>query len=112
MTTDWEEAHRSVRQLVALEPRAIGAGHGVPVSGPSVAAALRRLTDSFVPPADGRYTSTPARTGPAGVEWIPPKPRDRLAERAALIALVGGAAATVYASRRLFSTASAMRQRP
>lgn len=105
MTTDWGEAHRSVRQLVALDPRAIGAGHGVPVSGRSVASALQRLTHSFVPPADGRYTSRPARTGPAGVEWVPPKPRDRLAERAALVALAGGAAATVYASRRLFSAA-------
>lgn len=100
MTTDWEAARRSVEQLAALEPRAIGAGHGVPVSGRNVASALLRLADSFAPPAGGRYTSTPARTGPVGVEWVPPKPRDRLAERAALVALAGGAAAAVYATRR------------
>ncbi len=100
MTTDWTAARQSVERLAALEPRAIGAGHGVPVSGRSVAAALRHLADSFAPPAEGRYTSVSARTGPAGVEWVPPQPRDRLAERAALGALAGGTAAAVYAAKR------------
>ena len=47
-TSDWESAKQSVKKLAALEPRIVAPGHGKPLSGPDVAAALHKLADQFV----------------------------------------------------------------
>ena len=102
LTADWEAARESVQTLASLAPYAIGAGHGLPVAGSTVAAALQRFADDFAPPAKGRYVSAPAATGPAGLEWIPPAVPDVLARQAAGAALLvmGGLGFAAAKSRR------------
>jgi hypothetical protein len=63
-TVDWEEAGRSVARLAALKPEVVLTGHGVPMRGPAMRAALERLADEFssiAVPRSGRYVSAPAR---------------------------------------------------
>jgi glyoxylase-like metal-dependent hydrolase (beta-lactamase superfamily II) len=73
-TIDWQQAHRSVRQLAGLRPDAICAGHGRPMLG--AADALQRLADDFPIPAHGRYVRQPAITGENGIQYLPPAPFD------------------------------------
>jgi glyoxylase-like metal-dependent hydrolase (beta-lactamase superfamily II) len=88
LTTDWAAARRSVQLLADLEPRAIGAGHGLPIAGDGVAEAVRRFADGFTPPAHGRYVAAPAVAGPEGIEWIPPVVPDPFPRRVAGVAMV------------------------
>jgi glyoxylase-like metal-dependent hydrolase (beta-lactamase superfamily II) len=46
-TSDWNSARASVQRLAAIEPRTIAPGHGQPIAGPHVAAALRELAARF-----------------------------------------------------------------
>ena len=46
-TSDWAAAKVSVRKLAGLEPRVVAPGHGKPLSGAEVPAALHRLADEF-----------------------------------------------------------------
>ena len=46
-TSDWEQAKVSVRKLAALEPRTVAPGHGKPLAGEGVAAALHKLAADF-----------------------------------------------------------------
>jgi glyoxylase-like metal-dependent hydrolase (beta-lactamase superfamily II) len=46
-TPDWVAAAASVRKLAALEPELVITGHGRPMLGPSMRAALHRLADRF-----------------------------------------------------------------
>ena len=46
-TSDWEAAKASVRKLAALEPAVVAPGHGKPLSGADVPAALHKLADDF-----------------------------------------------------------------
>jgi glyoxylase-like metal-dependent hydrolase (beta-lactamase superfamily II) len=46
-TWDWGLARQSVERLAALNPETLAPGHGRPLSGESVAAALRRLALEF-----------------------------------------------------------------
>ncbi len=47
-TSDWEAAKESVRKLAALEPKVVAPGHGKPLTGTDVPAALHKLADDFV----------------------------------------------------------------
>jgi glyoxylase-like metal-dependent hydrolase (beta-lactamase superfamily II) len=61
-TTDWEDARKSVERLAALEPEAVVTGHGPPMHGPAMRAALRELAERFesvAVPTQGRYVDTP-----------------------------------------------------
>lgn len=89
-TCDWGLARKSVATLAASNPSAIGCGHGKPLTGPTVAPDLHTFSDTFTPPAHGRYVPTPARTDETGVIWIPPPAPDLFPLRAALAALVLG----------------------
>ncbi len=92
---DWAAARRSVQALAALNPAAIGCGHGPVMQGPEAAEALRRLAADYPVPAHGRYIHEPARTDASGVEHLPPPVPDPLPRRAAALAaglLVGIAA--------------------
>jgi glyoxylase-like metal-dependent hydrolase (beta-lactamase superfamily II) len=88
LTPDWQAARQSVATIAALLPMAIGAGHGKPVAGAMVAAAVQTLAETFAPPAHGRYVAAPASIGPVGVEWVPPPVADPLPLQAAGAALV------------------------
>jgi glyoxylase-like metal-dependent hydrolase (beta-lactamase superfamily II) len=58
-TPDWIAARESVRRLAALEPELAITGHGRPVKGAEMRAALQRLArefDDIAVPRHGRYT--------------------------------------------------------
>ena len=63
-TPDWDAARDSVQRLAALDPAIVAPGHGLPMSGPETASALRRLATDFdriARPAEGRYVEHPVR---------------------------------------------------
>ena len=100
---DWAAARQSVQTLAALEPKAIGCGHGPVITDPEAAAGLRALADNYPVPAHGRYVAEPARTDASGVEHLPPAPKDTLPIQAALIGaglLAAGAAWLLTGGRR------------
>ena len=99
---DWAAARQSVQTLAALEPKAIGCGHGPVIIGPEATAGLHRLADSYPVPTHGRYVHEPARTDANGVEYLPPAPKDTLPLKAAIIggSLLAAGAAWLLTSRR------------
>ena len=46
-TSDWDSARRSVEHLATLQPSVLAPGHGKPLAGPDVAAALEQLARDF-----------------------------------------------------------------
>ena len=63
-TVEWDKARASARALAALEPELLVTGHGRPMAGPEMRAALHRLADAFdeiAVPQAGRYARHPAR---------------------------------------------------
>ncbi|MGI8770832.1 MAG: MBL fold metallo-hydrolase [Acidobacteriaceae bacterium] len=46
-TSDWDQARASVQHLATLKPSIVAPGHGKPLSGVNVPAALRRLAADF-----------------------------------------------------------------
>jgi glyoxylase-like metal-dependent hydrolase (beta-lactamase superfamily II) len=93
-TIDWNAARRSVRTLAALEPRVAATGHGRPLAGPEMLAALHALADDFdavAVPEDGRYVRAPAVTDDTGIVALPPAISDpvTLIAGLGLIALAG-----------------------
>lgn len=62
-TAEWDKARNSVRALADLDPELIVAGHGAPMAGPDMRAALRRLArnfDEIARPRGSRYDRRPA----------------------------------------------------
>lgn len=103
LTTDWSAARRSVEHLAALRPKAIAAGHGLPITGEGAAAALERFSEQFAPPADGRYVRQPARADERGVISLPPPVADPVGgaiRGGAIAAAVTGLVMTVSRARR------------
>ncbi|MGY3090313.1 glyoxylase-like metal-dependent hydrolase (beta-lactamase superfamily II) [Hymenobacter sp. UYAg731] len=100
---DWEASRKSVQALAALEPKAIGCGHGPVIIGPKATSGLHQLADNYPIPAHGRYVNEPARTDASGVEHLPPAPKDTLPIKAAIIGgslLAAGAAWLLTGGRR------------
>lgn len=63
-TQDWPAARTSVQALTALDPETLVTGHGRPMHGPRMRAALHALTrdfDRIARPAHARYADHPAR---------------------------------------------------
>ncbi len=85
-TTDWQAAHRSVKQLAELEPRVVAAGHGQPISGADTADQLKELARNFDAPRKGRYINSPAIADESGVIFVPPPATDRVKIAAAGVA--------------------------
>lgn len=104
LTTNWRAARRSVEDLASLRPKAVGAGHGLPIAGEAVADALQIFARTFTAPV-GRYSIAPAQAGPDGVEWVPPPVDDPFPRQAAGAAMVMmgmlGLAAVATRTRRL-----------
>jgi glyoxylase-like metal-dependent hydrolase (beta-lactamase superfamily II) len=86
-TTNWDDAMESIRRLADLRPVSIGAGHGLPMSGPEIPARLAKFASSHRPPEHGRYVGTPALADERGVYFVPPKPPDHAPMYAAGVAL-------------------------
>ncbi|KAA0576892.1 MBL fold metallo-hydrolase [Azospirillum sp. B21] len=63
-TVEWDKARESVARLAALEPELVITGHGEPMRGAEMRAALHRLADEFdriAIPRQGIYLEKPAR---------------------------------------------------
>lgn len=63
-TVDWEASEVSAQTLSGLEPETLVPGHGRPMRGEEMRAALRRLAADFrsvAVPETGRYVGAPAR---------------------------------------------------
>ncbi len=83
-TPDWPAALASIIALAALEPRIVGAGHGLPVYGDEASTGLRDLSATAAPPAHGRYVRQPVRFDEHGVLAVPPPVVDHLPRTVAL----------------------------
>lgn len=94
LTTDWDAARTSLRELAALRPRIIAAGHGLPLVGDYVADALQAFAAEFTPPSHGRYVGAPARADANGVTAVPPPVDDPLGST---LRVVAGSAAIAAA---------------
>ncbi len=91
-TYDWVATRKSLKSLARLKPQTVGAGHGVPMSGPEIAVLLESYAEDFIAPLHGRYVPQPARFSLAGVEYLPPPVPDALPTTLAFIgagALIG-----------------------
>jgi glyoxylase-like metal-dependent hydrolase (beta-lactamase superfamily II) len=80
-TPDWESARQSVVRLAALEPLRVATGHGPPVQGEEMLAALHELARTFeriAVPSRGRYVGQPAVADENGVVTVPPPVSDPL----------------------------------
>jgi glyoxylase-like metal-dependent hydrolase (beta-lactamase superfamily II) len=103
-TPDWGASARSAAALAALDPQIVATGHGVPMTGPSAAAALRELAADFnerAVPRHGRYVDGgPAVADETGVVSVPPPIADPLPK---ILLGVGAAAVAGLVIRRAMS---------
>ncbi|MDB4951611.1 MAG: yflN 1 [Gemmatimonadetes bacterium] len=102
-TPDWEDARASVRRLAELEPELAATGHGIPMHGAEMRAALRRLATEFntlARPAHGRYVGHPAVADEYGVVCVPPLDRRSKAIFAVGSATILGLALGLMSRRR------------
>ena len=100
-TPDWVAARKSVELLAALEPKLVGAGHGLPIYGTAAAAGLRDLAAHFPTPLHGRYVAQPARYDAHGVIAVPPPVADTLLRKIGLgVAAVGALALSGVRARQ------------
>jgi glyoxylase-like metal-dependent hydrolase (beta-lactamase superfamily II) len=91
-TPDWDDARESVRRLAALEPELAATGHGVPMRGERMRAALHRLARDFdrvARPRHGRYVHHPALMDESGVIDVPPPASSPIPTVLAGAAIVG-----------------------
>ena len=101
-TQNWYAAAQSVRTLADQRPTLLVSGHGRPMRGPTVAAALKDLADRFEMeevPRRGRYVRQPARANENGVVWVPPDPFPAAIARSVAAPLAAGLAALLVARR-------------
>lgn len=99
-TQDWRAAGESVGRLAALRPEVLGSGHGQPVRGEPMRAALRNLASRFERdevPSFGRYAGHPAITDERGIVRLPPDPLPKIV---AGIAVAGALAYGIAHQRR------------
>ncbi len=75
-----------------VELHLLAAGHGLPISGDHLAAALENFARAFTPPQDGRYVREPAVADERGVVHLPPPVADPVG---AAMRTAGGVAAVV-----------------
>ena len=93
-TPDWEATQASVHRLAELDPTAIAAGHGLPMTGLSVGTLLRAYDGNVEVPVGHRYGRAPAVADETGIVALPPPVPDPLPLRlAGGAALLGGVAA-------------------
>ena len=91
-TCDWDATRKSVVLLAGLNPSALGAGHGAPMSGANTASDLHHFAATFTPPVHGRYVGSPAQTDLNGIVSVPPPAPDLFpVQAAAIVAVAAGA---------------------
>lgn len=95
-TYDWLSVRKSLQVLAALKPFVIASGHGIPMRGPNLAAALQDFANDFLPPLHGRYVADPAVMDEEGIVFLPPPVADALPIVAAGAGIAMGIAAAVF----------------
>jgi glyoxylase-like metal-dependent hydrolase (beta-lactamase superfamily II) len=104
-TYNWKSAESSVRILASLEPEIVATGHGKPMAGAGMRAALHELAKNFqklAMPTYGRYLNEPALVNNQGVQYSPPPKTGRLIFAAAGMAAAAIASYLVVRNRRRF----------
>ena len=99
-TQDWPAAQRSVQHLANLEPSVVATGHGLPMRGEPMRAALHHLAQNFqqeAVPSKGRYVAHPALFNEAGVDYVPPAAPDPLPKILAGVGIAALAGVVTYA---------------
>lgn len=98
---DWSATHASVKEIAALRPNVVAAGHGVPMSDPKLSARMDAFAEDFHAPRRGRYVRERAVTNEHGIVSLPPPPFDPVpfATAAGLVA-VGIALGAGYLEER------------
>ncbi|HTM66586.1 MAG TPA: MBL fold metallo-hydrolase [Flavipsychrobacter sp.] len=101
-TYDWDAAKHSLMAIADLHPEIIASGHGKPMSGAEMQAALHNLArhfDEMALPKHGRYLHDPAVIDASGVMYLPPK-ESKFPWGLALVtaSILVGAAALFYLS--------------
>jgi glyoxylase-like metal-dependent hydrolase (beta-lactamase superfamily II) len=99
-TSDWKAACDSIKFLASLEPNAVGAGHGTPITGVDTSRDFDIFADSFHSPRTGRYADAPAITDETGVIAVPPPTPDPLKRVVAGTAVAIAAGAVIAAITR------------
>jgi len=92
-TTDWDAARESARTLALLEPEILASGHGQPMRGAGMRAALHELAADFdrvARPRFGRYASD-APVVESDRVLLPPDPLPKVLAAAAGVSLLAGA---------------------
>ena len=89
---DWDASRSSLQKLTSLRPNVAGCGHGIPVSGTELPAALEGFAKRFRAPRRGRYVQQPARTDESGLVALPPAPFDPVPFATAASLLLAGVA--------------------
>ena len=100
-TPDWEAIRRSLDAVAGLNPHTVAAGHGLPISGPDAAEALRAFVRAMAPPPNGRYTGRPPQFAADGsLVAVPPPVPDPLPGRLLLGAAAAAAGLAAWAMLR------------
>jgi glyoxylase-like metal-dependent hydrolase (beta-lactamase superfamily II) len=84
-TYDWIAVRKSAHLLAGLRPKTVAAGHGIPMSGPEVAARMEAFAEHFIHPLRGRYVPEPVRFDENGVVYLPPAMPDLLPKAVAVL---------------------------
>lgn len=93
----------------SIEDQPVGAGHGIPMTGPRVAEEFRAFAANFRPPRKGRYVRESARADETGVVALPPPVPDPLPKVLAGVGLALAAGGLVTAAVRRGGTVGAGR---
>lgn len=91
-TCDWKAAADSVRRLALLNPRRVGAGHGVAMHGLDLQLELGCLVSEFPDraiPSEGRYVKEAAVTNENGIVSMPTPTSFIVARAMGITAAVG-----------------------
>jgi len=75
-TPDWEAAHESIKQIIALAPEVVATGHGKPMNGEEMRNELDYLYEHFYNeyvPQHGRYAYEAAVADASGLLYVPPR---------------------------------------
>ena len=102
-TQDWSSARDSVRQLAALAPETLVAGHGQPMRGETMRTRLRTLAEHFDEwerPRYGRYAAQAAVADDSGTVILPPDPLPKVLAGAGAAAAALGVVWIATAARK------------
>ena len=102
-TLDWFAVRKSVLKIGELEPNALGAGHGRPLSGDELKTKLASFLEYGTIARKGRYVAQPVTVrddGTLDIKPVPPDPVEKAAKLLVLGAVLGLGAWWLTRSKR------------